>query len=225
MTTPIEGAFNSIRERIKRALAKSPYQQTVTLLAVSKVQPLDSIRELYRLGQRDFAENYAQELVEKAQTLKQENFADIRWHFIGHLQTNKVKMILPYVYSIHSIDSFKLAQEISKRSPQDIRCFIEVNLNAEESKTGVPLAEVEELAAQIAALPRIKLSGLMSIPRAELSPNQLREAFDHLREKSRALSLPEISMGMSSDFEMAVEAGSTHVRVGTALFGARQKSK
>ena len=103
MTTPIEGAFNSIRERIKRALAKSPYQQTVTLLAVSKVQPLDSIRELYRLGQRDFAENYAQELVEKAQTLKQENFADIRWHFIGHLQTNKVKMILPYVYSITCI--------------------------------------------------------------------------------------------------------------------------
>jgi pyridoxal phosphate enzyme (YggS family) len=225
--SPIQLAYQEIQARVIRARDASPYRQKVTLLAVSKVQPLDAIRALYELGQRDFDENYAQEMLNKATTLASEGKRDIRWHFIGHLQTNKVKLILPHVYAIHSVDSIRLAQEISKRAgaenpPRNIIIFLEVNLNSETSKAGISLAQVDALAESVRSLPHLDLRGLMAIPDPKLGAQNLRKAFSSLREKTQALHLPEISMGMSSDFEIAIAEGATQVRIGTALFGARR---
>jgi pyridoxal phosphate enzyme (YggS family) len=217
----IKQAWNSILLRIQAAALRSPDRQKVGLLAVSKTQPVGAIRSLYQLGQRDFAENYAQELVEKAETLRAEGLNEIRWHFIGHLQTNKVKMILPYVHAIHSVDSLRLAQEISKRSDRKIVCFLEVNLSQEASKSGVSLADTDALVESMRLLPHTEIAGLMCIPSAELDEAELKKAFLRLREKKEELKLNSLSMGMSSDFEIAIEAGATHVRVGTALFGKR----
>ncbi len=200
----------------------------VALVAVSKGQTVDAIEGLYRRGHRDFGENYVQELLEKAEALRARGCADIRWHFIGHLQTNKVKQLLPVVHCIQSVDSLKLAAELSKRwvalgKPSPLPVFLQVNQDAEQSKSGVSEADARATADRISRLPGLRLLGLMSIP-DPAAPGGTAPAFDRLRElekSCRPFTAGQLSMGMSADFEQAIRSGSTLVRVGTALFGPR----
>ncbi len=201
--------------------------QKACLIAVSKLQPTDALAELYDLGHRDFGENYAQELNEKATALAARGMKGIRWHFIGHLQTNKVKTIIPWVSAVHSVDSFKLAAELSKRwaplnKPHPLPVFIEINLAGEAAKAGVAAQDARALCLSVAReCPSLQLEGLMCIPPAG---EDSRVSFAKLR-KLEATCWPftrgGLSMGMSSDFPVALEEGATHVRVGTRLFGAR----
>lgn len=205
------------------------HSKEVTLIAVSKHQAIEKIQELYFLGQRDFGENYVQELVSKAVALQERGISDIRWHFIGHLQTNKVKILLPYVFAIHSIDSIKLAEEVGKRwallqRDHSIPIFIEVNLTEEHTKSGISPDQLGDLTQKLSQISQLSLQGLMCIPDPQAD---LRVCFRQLRSlelKCRPASLGKLSMGMSSDFELAIQEGSTHVRVGTALFGPRDSA-
>ncbi len=221
--------YQQLKAQISAALSKfNRAEDSVNLIAVSKTRSADEIEALYRLGHRDFGENYVQELSEKFLDLKNRGCADIRWHFIGHLQTNKVKTITPFVHAIHSVDSIRLAQEISKRVTQPLRIFLNVNIDAELSKSGFPPEGTLQAAAEIQALPQIDLRGLMCIPR----PSEPGEDLDRMRAPFSRLCLlekqcrphtqGELSMGMSEDFEFAIEEGSTAIRVGTRLFGSRK---
>lgn len=203
-----------------------------TLIAVTKTHPAETIEALYRLGHRDFGENYVQELVQKAQELEAKGCTGIRWHFIGHLQTNKVKQLMPWISSVHALDSEKLAQELAKRwraagRSGRLPVFIEVNIDTEESKAGIPPQEVIPFAKKLAEIPELELQGLMCIP-SPSSPDQGRAAFHALREleaQCRPWTAGQLSMGMSSDYLIAIEEGATQIRLGTALFGARTYSQ
>jgi hypothetical protein len=196
----------------------------VRLIAVSKGQPASAIREAFDAGQRDFGENYAQELSAKARAL-----ADlaIRWHFIGHLQRNKVKDVLANADVVHTIDRAALADEISKRATRDVDVLLEVNVAAEPQKPGAALADVAALADHVATLPRLRLVGLMTVPPDVDDPREARPHFEALRAALDAVrarghaSAVELSMGMSHDYAVAIAAGATWVRVGTAIFGPR----
>jgi pyridoxal phosphate enzyme (YggS family) len=214
-------------QAVKDAATRSASGRSFTLIAVSKTQPTEKIRALYELGHRDFGENYVQELIEKAEELKTSS-PELRWHFIGHLQSNKVKSLLPWVASVHSVHSLSLAEELSKRWIQlkdqqgKLPVFLEVNIDNEPSKSGLSPAETSKVAVQVARLPGLELRGLMSIP----SPEGTRSgsSFRALHELSKScedVTEGELSMGMSSDFELALREGATHIRVGTLLFGAR----
>jgi pyridoxal phosphate enzyme (YggS family) len=201
---------------------------SVQLIAVSKTQSADRVREAAMCGQRHFGENYVQEFLEKHEALQD---LDLRWHFIGHLQTNKVKMIVGKVDYIHSIDSIKLAQEVSKRAVAlnlTQKILLQVNLAGEASKGGFSRDEVKVSFAEIAALPGISVDGLMMIPPPVDNPEDSREQFRELRLLAEALGLSrrhdalQLSMGMTGDFAVAIEEGATLVRVGTAIFGARR---
>jgi pyridoxal phosphate enzyme (YggS family) len=228
--TSIGANYLHIKDRIAAACRQSGRDpSTVTLLAVSKKQPEDKIEELYRLGHRDFGENYVQEMVTKAIELERRGCSGIRWHFIGHLQTNKAKLLAPHVASVHSVDSEKVAAALAKAWAASGRSgklpvFIEVNISHEESKTGADPKDIGTIAGQIGQLPELELQGLMCVPAASEDNTQLSQRFAELRqleENLRNVSKRQLSMGMSSDFELAIAQGSTHVRVGTALFGAR----
>lgn len=191
----------------------------VTLVAVSKTHPAQAIREAYAAGQRDFGENYAQEWREKADALA--DLADLRWHFIGGLQTNKVKYLAGRVAFVHTVDREELARELSKRfaaKGASVRVFLEVNVGDEAAKSGCAPADAPRLATAVRALPGLELCGLMCIPPAEGDP---RPHFRALRALAGSLGLSQLSMGMSGDWAAAVEEGSTVVRIGTAIFGAR----
>jgi len=193
---------------------------TVQLLAVSKRQPESAIREAYALGLRHFGENYAQELRDKADALS--DLRGLRWHAIGPLQTNKAKYVAKVAHAFHALDRFDVAQELSRRRTFDpLRCYLEVNLGGEASKGGVAPADVPALAAQVRALPHLTLVGLMALPPLTEDPEQARPHFRALRALAQENGLPELSMGTSSDFEVAIEEGATVVRVGTLLFGER----
>jgi pyridoxal phosphate enzyme (YggS family) len=215
-------AYEQIRAQINQACqlaARDP--KSVSLVAVSKNQPFEKIKSLYDLGHRDFGENYVQELLTKAQTAKNIGLEDIRWHFIGHLQSNKVKLAVQWITMIHSVDSLKLAQEISKRALQPIPILLEVNLDDEPTKSGFNISELTASAHEIAQMHNLILGGLMCIP----NPAATQDPFKRLAEleKSlRPLTQGLLSMGMSGDFDRAIAAGATHIRIGTALFGARQ---
>jgi pyridoxal phosphate enzyme (YggS family) len=185
----------------------------VKLVAVSKLQPLEKLREAIAAGQRAFGENYAQELRDKHAALP-----EAEWHFVGALQTNKVKLVVGRAAVIHTCDRLALAQEISKRAAAEQRLLLEVNVGREPQKAGVLPEDAAALLDEVRALPRIRCQGLMCIPPADQDP---RPHFRALRELAVRLQLPELSMGMSADYESAVEEGATLVRVGTALFGAR----
>jgi PLP dependent protein len=193
------------------------------LIAVSKGQSVEHIQELYRAGQRDFGENYVQEILAKHQTLSSRGITDIRWHFLGHLQTNKVKQLVPLNPVIHSLDSVRLAQEISKRATGRVQVLVEVNVESEPSKTGVLPGGLAELLSGVSGLAGLEVRGLMCIPSRE--GGRSGEAFRNLRALRDAhrerLGPGELSMGMSEDFEVASREGSSWVRVGTALFGPR----
>lgn len=191
----------------------------VTLVAVSKTQPAEAIREAHAAGQRDFGENYAQEWRDKADALA--DLPDLRWHFIGGLQTNKVKYLAGRVATIHTVDRLDLAREISRRFAAKgavARVYLEVNVGGEASKSGCAPADAPALAAAVRALPSVEVVGLMTIPPPDDDPRPHFRALRALRDR---LGVAGLSMGMSGDWRVAVEEGSTCVRVGTAIFGAR----
>ncbi|MCM0604689.1 MAG: YggS family pyridoxal phosphate-dependent enzyme [Xanthomonadaceae bacterium] len=218
----LKSNYETILSKISAAAKGRP----VTLVAVSKSQPVEKIIELYKLGHRDFGENYAQELHEKIILLDEKGIKDIRWHFIGHLQTNKVRSIIPRVFCIHSVDSDKLIKEISKRVAEaerpPVACFVEVNLSSEQNKSGVIANLVPGLVKTLNDLDGVGICGLMCIP----NPDRKDKSSDFKKLKELALvsigPKPFLSMGMSDDYEVAIENGSTHVRIGTALFGERE---
>lgn len=200
----------------------------VTLIAVSKTKPLEDLWEAYRAGARDFGENKVQELTDKIPNLPE----DIRWHMIGHLQRNKVKYIVGRVYMIHSVDSLRLAEEISREAVKKnvtVRILMEVNVAGEDSKFGVSVQEAPGLAEEIGRLPGIALEGLMTIAPYVENPEDNRRFFSQLRQLAVDISAKNIdnvnmgvlSMGMTGDYEVAVEEGATLVRVGTGIFGER----
>jgi pyridoxal phosphate enzyme (YggS family) len=207
----------SIAERLARLRAAIPSH--VTLVAVSKTQPAEAIREAYAAGQRHFGENYAQEWREKADALS--DLDGIVWHFVGRLQTNKVKYLAGRVGWIHAVDREELAREISKRWQRAggvARVLLEVNVGREASKSGCVPADVDRLAAAVGALPGVELAGLMCIPPPADDPRPHFRALRGLRDR---LGLRELSMGMTADWPAAVEEGATLVRIGTAIFGER----
>ena len=214
----------AVRARIDaaaRAAGRDP--AGVRLVAVSKTFPIEAVREAYAAGQRDFGENYAQEWRDKAAALA--DLPDLVWHFIGSLQTNKVKILLgaapPRAAWVHTVDREELARELSKRAVARgavVKVLLEVNVAGEPQKAGCAPEEVPRLAAAVGALPGLELRGLMCIPPAEGDP---RPHFRALRTLRDGLGLPDLSMGMTADWEAAVEEGATLVRVGTAIFGAR----
>lgn len=222
--------LKTVEENIRHACARSGRSETdVTLIAVSKTKPIEMLREAYDAGCRDFGENKVQELVEKYEHMPK----DIRWHMIGHLQRNKVKYIVDKVYLIHSVDSLRLAEEISKeavRKNVNVSILVEVNVAGEESKFGTTAEEAVSLVEEIAQLPNIVIKGLMTIaPYVENSEeNRLYFAklmqiyVDIIHKNIDNVFMEELSMGMTGDYEVAVEEGATYVRVGTGIFGERQ---
>jgi len=213
------------------AVDKEKYQEIneelrlskITLVAVSKTKPVEDILELYELGHRDFGENYVQELVEKAERLPK----DIRWHFIGHLQSNKVKLITPFIYLIHGVDSLKLLKEIDKQSEKNKRvidCLLQVHIAQEETKFGFD--ENELFALVTGQFANVKIKGLMGMASLTENTNKIRTEFKHLKTVYKKLStltpqLSILSMGMSADYKIAIEEGSNMVRIGSLLFGER----
>lgn len=211
-----------IGSRIKELRSELPTH--VRLVAVSKFKPAADIREAYEAGQRDFGENYVQEMVSKSEELP----ADIRWHFIGHLQTNKVKYIVPFVHLIHSVDSVKLLREVSKQAANSgrvIDCLLQVHIAQEDTKSG--LTEEEFLGLLAGPVPgHVRITGVMGMSTFTDDPEVVRREFRELKrifeEGKRLLpEMKEISMGMSGDWPLAVEEGSTMVRIGSTIFGAR----
>lgn len=217
--------LEQIRQRVRAATtAAGRPPESVRLLAVSKGQPSSAIREAYAAGQRDFGENYAQELVRKAEELA--DLTELRLHMIGHLQRNKAKLIASRASSLHSLDNEALALELDKRREgAALPVLIEVGIAGEEQKSGVAIGELPALAAAVRRCPRLELRGLMCVPPLSDDPEHSRVYFSRLRslrdELGGATALPELSMGMTADFEVAIAEGATVVRVGTAIFGAR----
>jgi PLP dependent protein len=198
----------------------------ITLVAVSKTKPIEAIQELYDLGQRDFGENYVQELVEKAQQLPK----DIRWHFIGHLQTNKVKEILPYTHLIHSIDSLKLLTELNKQAQKVntiIHGLLQIHIAQEETKYGLNEIEVVDIVRnKLQQLPNVKIEGIMGMASFTENVEQIKKEFETMQSikddlENAPVDLPIVSIGMSSDYTIAADYGSTMVRIGSLLFGKR----
>lgn len=213
-----------------RDIKKYLDEQKVQLIAVSKTKPVSDILDLYNLGQRDFGENYVQELVDKATQLPK----DIRWHFIGHLQTNKVKQITPFVQLIHGVDSLKLLKEINKqggKAGRVIDCLLQVHIAQEETKFGFDEEELHSAINELANLKivNVKVSGLMGMASFTDDISKVRREFQKLKRiidfwnksQSSNLRLQTLSMGMSSDYKIAIEEGSTMVRIGSLLFGER----
>lgn len=210
-----------------KKIAAELTEKKVTLIAVSKTKPVEDILELYSLGQRDFGENYVQELVEKYEHLPK----DIRWHFIGHLQSNKVKQIAPFISLIHSVDSEKLLKEINKEAKKNNRvidCLLQVYIAKEETKFGLNDEELKELITRISdtnptnSFQHINIKGLMGMASFTDDKEEVRKEFQHLKSLFEKYSqLQILSMGMSADYEMAVEEGSNMVRIGSLLFGKR----
>lgn len=202
----------------------------ILLLAVSKTQPADAIEQAWRWGQRHFGENYLQEALAKQTQLA--TLADLQWHFIGPIQSNKTQAIAGHFHWVHSVDRAKIARRLSDQRPPELpplQVCLQVNLDAEASKAGVAPEELPELARSVAALPGLTLRGLMAIPAPRDNPAEQREAFARLRRaleelNRQGLSLDTLSMGMSGDLEAAVAEGSTLVRVGTDIFGPRPSS-
>ena len=193
-----------------------------TLVAVSKTKPKEEIRKAYELGVRDFGENYVQELVEKMDSLP----LDIKWHMIGHLQTNKVKeLVKRNIFLIESVDSIKLAREINKealKNEKTINILIEVNIANDPNKTGVSENELDSLIKEVQELPNIHLKGLMAIAPHTEDENEIREAFKRMKEYQIKYQLEILSMGMSHDYPIALEEGSNMVRIGSKIFGERR---
>ncbi|MFN3786531.1 MAG: YggS family pyridoxal phosphate-dependent enzyme [Thiothrix sp.] len=223
----IRDNLQTIGERIRAAeqrFGRSPH--SVQLLAVSKKHPVAALQEAFNAGQHRFGENYAQELVDKAQALATSR---IEWHFIGPIQANKTKLIATTARWVHSVDSLRIAERLSRQKPvelPDLNVCLQVNISGEASKSGITPAQLPALAAQVVSLPGLRLRGLMAIPAPESDFNRQRAVFAQLRRLQEDLlaqgfALDTLSMGMSDDLEAAIAEGATIVRIGTAIFGAR----
>ncbi len=225
--------YDDVEKEIAEACSRvGRAKEDVRLIAVSKTKPMSMIEELYEHGCRDFGENKVQELVEKYEALPK----DIRWHMIGHLQRNKVKYIVDKVYLIHSVDSLRLAEEISREAVKKqvtVQILIEVNVAQEESKFGLKTEETEELVEAVSKLPGIRVKGLMTIAPYVENAEENRQYFQKLKQLSVDImrknidnvAMDFLSMGMSGDYCVAVEEGATYVRVGTYIFGERDYSQ
>lgn len=225
----IQENIKHVEEKIDAACKKSGRDpEDVTLIAVSKTKPVSMLKEAYDYGCRDFGENKVQELVDKWEQLPK----DIRWHMIGHLQRNKVKYIVDKVYLIHSVDSIRLAEEISKEAVKKdvtVSILVEVNVAEEESKFGTTCKEAYKLVEDIAKLPNIVVKGLMTIAPYVENSEENRQYFEKLHQiyvdivdkNIDNVYMEELSMGMTGDYEVAVTEGATYVRVGTGIFGER----
>lgn len=231
--TKIRDKLQIIGAKLEEYLIKYQLPKgSVQLLAVSKRHPCEKIREAYDSGQRAFGENYVQELLDKKQQLDD---LDIEWHFIGPLQSNKTKKIAETADWVHAIDRLKIAQRLSDQRPANLlplSVCLQVNISAEESKSGISPDQINDLALQIVKLPRLRLRGLMVIPALEKDFEEQRKVFAKVKTLQQSLqqllnregvgiTLDTLSMGMSDDMEAAIAEGATMVRIGTAIFGQR----
>lgn len=200
--------------------------KNAVLVPVSKKKPVEDLMQVYEIGGRIFGENYVQELVEKQEQMPK----DIEWHLLGHLQRNKVKYIAPFISLIHSVDSLKLLREINKQAAKNeriINCLLQIFIAEEDSKTGMDEAELPEVLAALSELPNVKVVGLMGISTFTDDKEvvirefrQLKRIYDEAKQTHSDWSV--LSMGMSGDWQLAIEEGSTLIRVGTSIFGARK---
>ena len=225
----IKENLQNVKERIRAAAQRSNRNpEDITLIAVSKTKPVEMLKEVYDEGIREFGENKVQELNQKYEVLPK----DIHWHMIGHLQRNKVKSVISQACLIHSVDSYRLAEQISKEAQKTgitVHVLLEINIACEETKFGFMADEAEEMLVKIAKLPNIFVKGLMTSAPITDNPEDNRQYFRALKQLCVDLKAKNIdntdmeflSMGMTGDFEVAVEEGATHVRVGTAIFGER----
>lgn len=226
ISSAIAGRYAAIRESIALAAARAGRDpDEITLIAVSKTMPAESVRAAHALGIAEFGENRVQELLAKSELLSD---LPLRWHLIGHLQTNKVRAVLPRVIAIHSVDSIRLAEAIQAHADPErsVDVLIQVNTSGEGTKFGTAPAEAAELARAVSGLPALRLRGLMTLGPFTDDQKAIRRAFCRLREvrdtiRSSVPGVDWLSMGMSGDYEIAIEEGATHIRVGTALFGPR----
>jgi pyridoxal phosphate enzyme (YggS family) len=206
---------------------KATLPENVTLVAVSKTKPIPDLMEAYEAGQRIFGENKIQEMTDKWETMPK----DIEWHMIGHVQTNKVKFMAEYVNLIHGVDSLKLLEEINKQAKKYNRiidCLLQMHIAEEETKFGLDEKELNELLAstEFKILQNIRIVGLMGMATFTENQNQIKKEFIHLKSifdnlKSEICNLQSLSMGMSGDYKLAIECGSTMVRIGSSIFGSR----
>jgi pyridoxal phosphate enzyme (YggS family) len=216
-------AYQAIRE------IQQPHGAIVQLIAVSKTKPVQMLQEAYQAGARHFGENYVQELVEKAQAMATQS--DICWHFIGPIQSNKTRDIARYASVVHSVDRLKIAERLSAQRPADqapLQVLLQVNISGEDTKSGVTPADVMALAEAVVALPHLQLRGLMAIPSPAIDGDNS-SAFAAMAALSAQLqqrwpAANQLSMGMSDDWQQAIRFGATMVRLGTAIFGAREKT-
>lgn len=222
--------LKEVEARVQAACTRAGRSRDeVLLIAVSKTKPVGLIREIMETGTKDFGENKVQEMCNKIEEIKE----PLNWHLIGHLQRNKVKYIVDKACLIHSVDSLRLAEEIQKeavkKNVSKVPVLIEVNMAQEDSKDGISASETETLVRAIAELPNLQIRGLMTIAPFVDDPEENRvhfQAMRALRDQLKALNIPnvemtELSMGMTNDFEVAIEEGATMIRVGTAIFGER----
>ncbi|MGI8952317.1 MAG: YggS family pyridoxal phosphate-dependent enzyme [Chitinophagaceae bacterium] len=218
----------SVNKEEYQSIISELNSKNVGLIAVSKTKSVENIRELYELGQKDFGENYVQELIDKQAALPK----DICWHFIGHLQTNKVKFIAPFIHLIQSVDSLKLLQEINKQAKKNnrtINCLLQIHIAIEETKFGLDEEELNSTIQQFdnSTMKNISIKGLMGMASFTNDMNKLRNEFKYLKSLYNKFSILHspfsiLSMGMSSDYKIAIEEDSTMVRIGSLLFGARK---
>lgn len=227
----IAEALTKVTARIHQAAqAAGRDDQSVKLIAVSKMQPAAAIAQAYACGQRDFGENYLQEALEKQAELTA--LSSLQWHFIGPIQSNKTRPIAENFTWVHSIDREKVAQRLNDQRPPHLppmQVCLQVNIDDESTKAGVPLTELPKLAKAVSHMPRLQLRGLMAIPAASNTSAQQHQAFARLRAalddlNGQGYGLDSLSMGMSGDLEAAIAEGSTMVRVGTDIFGSRVKA-
>ena len=215
----------SVKENLLQI--KNSIPASVTLVAVSKTKSNDLIKEAYDAGQKDFGENYVQELEAKCAALPK----DIRWHFIGHLQSNKVKVIAPFVYLIHGIDSLKLLEEVNKQALKNkriIKCLLQIHIAVEETKFGLSFEECENLlrSERYAQLKNVKVIGLMAMASNTTDEKQIEKEFSAIKPFTQKLStinheLSTLSFGMTSDYQLAIKNGSNMIRIGSFIFGHR----
>ena len=241
-TTTVAARLRSVRTEIAAACERAGRDPAaVAIVGVTKTHPVEAVQEAIEAGLVDLGENRAQELLPKAEAAAARGLAP-RWHFIGHLQRNKVREVLPHIAALHSLDSVRLATEIDRRSQQlqgdregqqegqqerqraarPLPCYLEVNVGGEASKEGVEPGQVGELLRGVAALPCIEVVGLMTVAPPADDPEQVRPVFRELRELAAAHGLAGLSMGMTDDCVVAIEEGATVVRVGRVIFGPRR---
>jgi len=220
--------LNRVRAELAAALASAGRApDSARLVAVSKLQPASAIRAAYAEGQRDFGENYVQELEQKAAQLA--DLSDLRWHMIGHLQRNKARVVAPLVSLIHTVHSLELARELDKRANAPLAVLVEVNVGGEAQKSGCAPEALAPLLQALDDAAQLNCVGLMCVPPHTDDPSGARPYFEQLRQlrdvHGGAQRLPELSMGMSADLAYAVAAGASIVRVGTAIFGERPRAE